>query len=497
MAAPTTQEMIARLLASGSERDLELAKRMLESPYLAFQPRPDRPDLGDEMTSYLTDNKPGKIVLGGNGSSKSYCSAWLVANMLYTHEPPEPNTPIWIIATTLDQVGKIWTQAMSRFIDKKDILPNGIRWRKSELEPEIVRMKPNPQGNSWNLYFLSSEQGRKALQSASVWMAWCDEQAPPDVIEEVWARLRRWSHPNKFLLSCTPLDPDPWLQDLWDRREEPAIKSLYGFYRLNTLCNDFSDKEGVKAWLESLSPDQRATRQFGDFANFRDACFGTEFTNDLIIGPGDAEYESVKHKIDSMEQFIGVDFGYHHPAALWMAKDGNKYYVIDEVQLHDVMPNELAQVIKRRYDHRHKVYVDYEDIISARTLTAAGVRNSPCAGKNVHHSILLCKDLMWQKKVYVFKSCVQTVRQLRGYRWKLPDENADKEEPDQNKPKVLKIRDHLVDCFRYVIWTTAKRAVSPWPQLQNNSVKLTTSAARLPSILRPTGTQWADPYNRR
>lgn len=479
------KDMIARLLASGRESDLELAKGMMESPYLAFQPRPDSADGSDQMTSYLTDKHPGKIVLGGTGSSKTYTTAWYVANQLHSNEPPEPNTPVWIIATTLDQVGLLWNQALKRFIDPKDI--KTIRWRKSGLDPEVVIMKPNSKGNNWAIYFWSCEQGREALQAATCWLIWIDEQAPPDIIEECWGRLRKWYHPGMFILTCTPLNPDVWLQELFDRRDEPEVSALYSFFRLDTMMNDHLSMEWRINFLASLSPDQRATRRFGDFANFKGAVF-PEFTSDLIIDPFNTE---------AFDQFIGVDFGFHHPAALWMARNKEQWYIIDEDQLSDAMPEQLAKRIKRRYDYRHKVIVDYEDIISARTLTACGINNSPCLGKKVVHSILMMKDAFWQKKIKVFNTCIQTIRQLRGYRWKDFDENQDKAEPDQLKPTVIKVRDHLVDCARYLVFSAAKRSVKPWTQLQSNSVKLTTSAARLPSILRPTGTQWADPFNRR
>jgi phage terminase large subunit-like protein len=677
-------EIVEALIATGRESDLDLARELLESPYMAFQPRPDRPEIGDEMTSFLTDDHPGKIVLGGTGclagdtllfdpvagisrrmeeidgpfhvysrnpltgeravglacrpyckgiaklfrielssglffvgtsshrvldnrgtwrqvgslrvgdalvsgtqhqqqicetalfrsseacrewtgacgleaslfhrtlvsrpptdeeyaclqsatefkssqtsltaergpqhhhvsaitpvgqaefwdisvwphenyehagvihhnSGKTFTTSWLLANILYTSPPPEPNTPVWILATTLDQVGLLWSQGLRKFIDPKDILH--VRWRKTGLFPEVVQIKPDARGNSWNLYFYSCEQGREALQAATVYTAWIDEQSPSDVIEEVWGRLRRWQHANMFLLTCTPLSPDPWLQELWDRRDEPEIANLYKFYRLNTVCNDHLSEQWRRDFLASLSPDQRATRQFGDFANFKGAVF-PEFTSDLIIEPINTE---------AMEQFIGVDFGFHHPAALWMARDGDTYYVIDEVQLNDAMPDQLATSIKRRYDYRHKVICDYEDIISARTLTAAGIHNGPCLGKKVVHSLLLMKDLFWRKKIKVFKTCVQAVRQLRGFRWKDFDEMADKEELDQLKPKVIKIRDHLVDCAKYIIWTTHRNKVTPWGQLKTEGIKLIPGKAGLPSVLRPNQAGW-DPYHRR
>jgi len=414
-----------------------------------------------------------------HNSSKTYTTAYLFANLLYTNSPPEPNTPIWILATTLDQVGLLWNQALKKFIDPNDIQPNGIRWRKSGLDPEIVRLKPDAHGNNWAIYFYSCEQGREALQAATCWAIWIDEQAPQDVIEECWGRLRRWQHANMFILTCTPLNPDPWLQDLWDRRDEPEVSNLYRFFRLNTVCNDYLSPEWRRDFLNSLSPDQRLTRQFGDFCNYKGAVF-PEFTGDLIIEPFDTE---------SFEQYIGVDFGFHHPAILWMAKKNDEYFIIDEDQLSDVTPDIVAKKIKRRYDYRHKVIVDYEDIISARILTAEGVHNSPCVGKDVVASINLCKNLFWQKKIKVFRNCVQTIRQLRGYRWK--QFKTDQEEKDS----VVKVADHLVDAFRGVIYTTGKRAVRPWTQLENRSIRMVPKAG-IPTILRPNQRGW-DPVNRR
>ena len=474
-------EAIKQVLDSGDKESIAIIQKYLESPYYQFEPREDRPELGDEMTSYVTDKHPGKIVLGGTGSSKTFTTAWLVADTLFSNEPPEPNTPVWILATTLDQVGLLWSQALRKFISKDHI--ESIRWRKTNLYPEIVQMKPNEKGNSWSIFFYSSEQGREALQAATVWLAWIDEQAPADVIEEVGGRLRRWEHPNKFLLTCTPLKPDPWLEDLWSRRDDPAIANSFKFYRLNSVLNDYLSVEWRRDYLGSLSPDQRLTRQFGDFSNYKGAVF-PEFTNELIIDPFNTDGPD-------FEQYIGVDFGFHHPAISWVAKhrDGT-YYVVDENQLSDVTPDIVARTIKRRYDWRHKVYSDYEDIISARILTANGVHNSPCVGKDVLDSINMCKNLFWQKKIKVFKTCLQTIRQLRGYRWKQFKDDR------EVKDEVVKVDDHIVDCIRYVVYSSAKRSIKPWTQPESTAVKVFSGQAGVPQIMKPNP-GFKDLFNRR
>jgi phage terminase large subunit len=49
-------------------------------------------------------------------------------------------------------------------------------------------------------------------------------------------------------------------------------------------------------------------------------------------------------------------------------------------------------------------------------------------------------------RLFVFKSCVNTIREMAGYRWAEGTENKDaKDEP-------LKVNDHTCDCVRYAIY---------------------------------------------
>ena len=334
--------------------EYELMELYLKTPYLQFEFREDTDT--DQMTSFLEDDwEGGKIVLGGTGSAKTYTTAFLVVRQIFRNKAPEPNTPIWIGSQNLDMVRNIYLQALSKLIPQ-DYIEN-IRWRKAGLHPEIVQLKKDEYGNNFNIHFFSYEQGRKAVQSANVWMVWLDEQAPPEIIEECWGRLRTWHHSNMFIYSLTPLEPDEWLQDIYDRKNEPEIAGLWRFYHLDTLKNPHISNEWKKNYLDSLPPDIRLTRQYGQFASYRGAVY-PEFLNELVLTK---EIEG--------NQYIGVDFGFHHPAAVWMVEVNGTYWVVDDMQLHDTMPDIFAQRIKERcYDHRWKVIVDYEDAISIRYL---------------------------------------------------------------------------------------------------------------------------------
>jgi phage terminase large subunit-like protein len=417
----------------------------LKTPYLQFEARPDTET--DQMTSFLNDYfEGGKIILGGTGSSKSYTSCWALAREIYRNKAPAPNTPIWVISQTLDMSGSLYTQALSRFITPDQW--ENIRWRKTGLQPELIQLKKDEYGNNFNLHFFSYEQGRKALQSSNVWMAYLDEQAPSEIIEEVWGRLRTWQHNNMLIYSLTPLDPDPWLSDLHDRRNDPEISNLWRFYNLDTMANPHISTDWKKNYLDSLPPDVRLTRQYGQFSSYRGAVY-PEFTNDLVINPIELEGQ----------RFIGIDFGFHHPAAIWMIMKDDNFYVVDDMQLHDTMPEVFAQKIKEKcHDHRWKVIVDTEDPISIRYLNAAGIVTSG-ARKNVIDGITNVKSLMFCKKFFVFKSCRETIKQLKSYIWK---EGIEGKNPSDAPDEPKKLNDHLCDCLRYVTYTNLKSQIKPW-----------------------------------
>jgi phage terminase large subunit len=435
--------------------ELELIKLYLKTPYFQFAARKNS-DF-DQMTSFIEDYfEGGKIVLGGTGSSKTYTASFLLSKMIFNHKAPGPNTPIWIGSQTQNLVGNIWLQALSKFITEQHIL--NIRWRKTLLHPEIVMLKPDEEGNSFNLHFFSYEQGRKALQAANVWMVWLDEQCSGEIIEEVWGRLRTWRHNNMLIYSLTPLEPDPYLQDIYDRRDEAEIRDIWKFYHLDTMKNQHISEEWKRTYLDSLPPDIRLTRQFGEFASYRGAIY-PEFINELCNPP---------KKIEELtgEKFIGIDFGFHNPAAQWVIKEKDTYYVVNDMQCHDIMPDKFAEMIKMKcYDHTWKVIVDYEDAISIRYLNQVGITTT-AARKNVLDGINNLKSLMFVKKFYVFPHCKDTIRQLKQYQWK------DFAEGKEEKDEVKKVNDHLCDTIRYITYTTLKSVVKPWESNVSNNIKL-------------------------
>lgn len=480
----TPREIVERLMATGRESDLDLAQAILENPYLQFQPRPDQPDMGDEMTSFLNDEVEGiKCMLAGNAAGKTYTACWLFVRELLRHKPPQPNTPVWVISQTLEMCGTLFAQSLARLLPK-EILSDpqtNIRWRKAGLHPETIILPKNELGNNWITEFHSYDMGRQGLQASNVFMALLDEQAPQSIIEEVLARLRTWWHPNCMIYSLTPLAPDPYLQEIYERRFDPDISQLWHFYRLNTLCNPHISEGWKKAYLDSLSPEQRATRQLGQFAQFAGLVY-KEFLDRHCINPFDLK--------DAKNILLGIDFGWRFSAAVWIAKLNGKYYAYDELQMSEEMTEDFcATILKKQFDYRFRAYADWADPQGMQRMNLGGVHVSP-ARKAKEDGIEALRSLFFQDKIFIFKTCRKLIQHLKTYIWEPVKEGK------PAKKETTKLNTHLPDALRYGIYSDIRSAVSPWEQLPSRAISLLPGRAGLPHVLRPASMTY-DPFHRR
>jgi len=60
-------------------------------------------------------------------------------------------------------------------------------------------------------------------------------------------------------------------------------------------------------------------------------------------------------------------------------------------------------------------------------------------------SINRIKELLKIKKIFIFKSCINSIREVPGYRW------AKKREGMASKEEPVKKDDHVMDCIRYMV----------------------------------------------
>jgi len=79
-----------------------------------------------------------------------------------------------------------------------------------------------------------------------------------------------------------------------------------------------------------------------------------------------------------------------------------------------------------------------------------GIRTIP-AKKDIHLGIEAVQTVLkvqgnGKPRLFIFKGCTNTVREMAGYKW------AEGTETKDAKDEPLKVNDHTCDCLRYTIY---------------------------------------------
>jgi hypothetical protein len=454
------QGLTPEIIANLPEEYLTLLTTYLDSPFYNFQPRPDSPEEYDEQESFVTDKFQGvAVALGGNGSGKSAAGAYKAARFVQETPPPRPLTPFLVASQDLDMVGQLWVEKYRQYINP-DLIAH-ISWRnKARQFPREVILKPDAKGNSWVLDFRSYLEGREQFQAISAGGFHLDELCPWDVVIEIMARCRDYEYPGSKIITLTPIDPAPELEELFNNQARDDVKHYWSFYRLNTKLNTTLPQSWFDMFYGSLPEDMIATRMIGDFAHYSGVIFKEFNSNVHIIQPRKIPSSAVHYR--------GIDFGWRQSACVWAARDGDTWYVYHELQTPETFTEDFAKAIQsvpwiqgsKQYS---STFSDWEDPQAMARLRNLGINCVP-AKKAVQLGIetirrkLIGKD--GEPQLFIFATCEQLIRQMKGYKWKVASKS--KVNPAEQPDEPQKHDDHIVDATRYVIYSTESVITKPW-----------------------------------
>lgn len=173
------------------------------------------------------------------------------------------------------------------------------------------------------------------------------------------------------------------------------------------------------------------------------------------------EFDETIHAFDDLPPASGhwprsmaIDFGYTNPfAALWCAKDDDGcLWLYREHYKDKTLVTEHGRIIteycKSDPSMPHPRWADH-DAEDRATLEALGIYTLP-ATKDVLRGIQRVKDRLavqpnGKPRLMISRKCVNLIAEMYDYSWQQQDEGkAIKEQP-------VKIRDHAVDCLRYLV----------------------------------------------
>jgi len=371
------------------------------------------------------------LVYGGAGSGKSYTVAqWIVykaiqwpmhALITRKHNPSLTITALPLILHVLDE----W----------------GIPYDYKKAAQKIVVGKSE-------LSFRGLDDPEK-IKSAEYNFIWLEEATEfhRDDFMQLKLRLRRRNngrYRNQMVLTFNPISMHHWLYEEFFIREDEEVAILHTNYRdnLRWLPPDYIKE------LERLAEEDEyfyKVYTLGQFAVRQ----GLIYENWETIP--DAEADKVLQGAE--EVFYGLDFGYNNPTAMLkiVEKDG-VLYVIDELYKRGLTNADLISLMHDFVKPDGVIYADSAEPARIEEIQRNGYNIIP-AEKSVKDGI----DFVKRHKIKIAERCVNTIKEIRNYKWKEDRNGNILDEP-------VKFMDHAMDAMRYAVYTRAKQggAVNVW-----------------------------------
>ena len=375
-------------------------------------------------------------VFGGNRSGKTECGAVEAVWLALGEHPYKQNR---------DGV-QGWVVSLTRQVQRDVAQAKVLRY----LPPRRVE----------EIGFKSCDQGREKFQGTSLDFVWFDEEPPQDIYEE--CRMRVFDRAGWIFGTMTPLKGLTWVYDEIElnARADPEVWCEH----MEWNDNPYLDPREVAHMQSLLSDEQQQSRRFGHF-----------FTGEGLVYP---EFDPSRHVIEPFDvpaewqAAISIDPGLTNPTSchFYAVDFDGVIYVVGEhyergrdVDYHAEKIFALADKLGWRRDFSGRLRALIDSAASQRTLASErsvaelfaerGISVNTRVNKDLYSGIQRVKSLFQQNppRIYIFKTCVNLIRELKGYWW-----------GDDDRPR--KADDHALDELRYFVMTRPQPSLPSVPE---------------------------------
>lgn len=308
---------------------------------------------------------------------------------------------------------------------------------------DTVRVKHIGGGESI-LQFQSYDQGREAFQATARDVVWEDEEPPINIHNE--NLIRTMTTGGIVILTFTPL------RGLSDTVLSLQKKQEDGLCTITSATWDDAPHLSESAKTElmaALPPYQRDARSKGIPQLGSGAIYPVP-ESEIVISP----IQIPPH----WKVCYGLDVGWNNTAAVWLAHDvqSDTVYITHDYKKGQAEPALHASAIRAKGGYigaidpasRGRGQKDGEQLI--KLYKDQGL-DLVLADNTVEAGIFDVYERLTTGRLKIFSSCIQTLEEYRIYR-------------RDEKGRVVKQNDHLMDALRYAIRTGLKNAVYAKPQ---------------------------------
>ncbi len=405
--------------------------------------------------------KRNRWVFGGNRSGKTECGAvetvWL-ARGVHPFRKNRPDISCWVVSLSQQVQRDVAQQKILYYLDKswirEIVMASG-----SKSSPEFGVIDyiviDNVLGGTSRISFKSCEAGRDKFQGTSLDFVWFDEEPPQDIYEE--CRMRILDRNGHLFGTMTPLKGLSWVYEEIYLNRHHSSEVWYEFMEWND--NPFLNADEVKLMSESLSKESLESRRYGRFTSSSGLVY-PEFNEANVVEPFDVP--------ESWQDEISVDPGLNNPLSChWYARDGdgNVYVIAEhyeakrEVAYHAEKIKEISRRLNWKKDRFGCLSVLMDSAANQRTLNGVksvaelfreqGITVNTRVDKGLYAGInrvkALLKPLSGPPRLFIFSSCTNMIREIKGYFWGSGD-------------APIKRDDHAMDELRYYVCNMVERA---------------------------------------
>lgn len=384
------------------------------------------------------------------------CSQWWLCGK-------DSNTVRGILQDTLlGPVGSFGTGIIPAGVLDFDTLKDA---KKADTPVSVIRIK-HINGTYSTLEFKTYDSGRQSFEGTakSILM---DEEPPMSIYTE--CLLRTMTGGNILISTFTPLKgiSEVVLSFLGGTADFSAIID-------DAYCNEKASKfviqcgwgdvphlseEDQQQLLESIPPFQRDARSKGIPQLGAGAIYPVP-ESEYTIAP----FEIPKH----FKKVYGMDVGWNRTAVVWGAIDPDSkiLYLYSEHYKGEAEPSVHATAIRSRGEWIQGVIdsaangrsqVDGDQLMQLYRDNGLKIQN---ADKSVETGLYTCWELLSSGQIKVFNTCNNFLNEIRLYR-------------RDEKGKIIKSNDHLMDAWRYLVMSGRDIAKS---EVERNRNKVSTDA---------------------
>ena len=398
--------------------------------------------------------KKNRWVFGGNRSGKTECGAVETVYLARGIHPYRKNKPIscWVVslskqvqrdvaqAKVLHYLKKQWIEKIVMAKGRQDSAESGV------IDFILVR---NVFGSLSKIGFKSCDQGREKFQGTSLDFVWFDEEPPYDIYLE--CKMRVLDRSGEIFGTMTPLKGLTWVYNeiYLNEHNDENVWTI----QMEWADNPYLSQKEIEEMSASISAEELESRRYGKFMQCGGLVYNSFDDNKHVIEP----FEIPKDWQDN----ISIDPGLNNPlSAHFYARDydGNVYVIAEhyekgkEVDWHAQKIKEIASRLGWKTNRNGFLEALIDSAATQKTLASTknvvelfyenGILTNPRVNKDMFTGINIVKrylcDANGKTHLYIFKNCVNLIREIKSYWW-----------GDDDLP--IKKDDHCLDEMRYYL----------------------------------------------